>query len=175
MSIYDELRELVNDDRLAWVAPAPLPGAMLMRQLFVSMDICKILTGPWDSEEWSDRCTDLEADFDRYVTGQMIPVRMPPSKNVEAYLAQLEPAQENVWEIRSRDPEPQLRILGYFAGKDCFVALLWRNRGDLVTDDDWDKAKAECKSEWRKLFPVYDPPNLGATIHDYLSKKIYPV
>ena len=175
MSIYDELGARVNENRLAYVDPVPLPGSMRSRQLYVSISILSLLLGPWKDDDWSDRCSELELDFDRYVTGQYIAVRLPPSKDVEAFMAQLEPPEKNVWEIRSRDPEPQIRILGFFAGKDCFVGLLWRYRSQLNSNADWDAAMDECKAEWRKLFPVYDPPNLGASIHDYLSKNIYPV
>ena len=175
MSIYDELGARVNEDRLFFVEPPDLPGSILARKLYISPIIQGLLSGPWDSVEWQDRCIELEADFHRFVTGAMIAVRLPPSKSIEAYIAQLEPPQENVWEIRSREEEPQIRVFGQFAGKDCFVGLTWRFRFELNNDKEkWHIAMEECKSEWRKLFPAYDTL-IGVSINDYISKKFYPV
>lgn len=175
MSIYDELRVRVKEGRLFWVPPPELPGAMLRRQLYISSEIKRLVDGPWKDSEWEERCGYLESDLHRFVLGEMIPVRIPPSKSVDAYMAKLEPSNDETWEIRSRDPLPQLRLFGSFAGKDCFVALTWAYRWYLDNDlEKWNAALAGYKAEWRKLFIVYSPLP-GASIHDYISKKFYPV
>lgn len=175
MSIYDELGARVNEGRLILLPPPDIPGAMLMRRLFISNSIQALLDGPRESDEREARCGLLQADLDEFVTGAMIAMRMPPSKSIKAYLAQLEPDEFNAWEIRSVHPNPQLRLFGHFAGKDCFVALICKERQCLDTDAKWLAAIEECRAEWKKLFPVYDVPSLGAKIHDYISKKIYLV
>ncbi len=175
MSIYDELRARVNEGRLVLLPPPDIPGSMLMRQLYISNSIQSLLDGPWKNDEWEERCGLLQSDLDHFVTGDMIAGRMPPSKSIKAYLAQLDSTTDNVWEIRSVHPNPQLRLFGHFAGKDCFVALICKKRPCLDTEVKWRDAVEECKTAWRNLFPSYDVPILGGTIHDYVSKKIYPV
>ena len=177
MSIYVELGARVNEGRLFAVPPPDLPGSTMERQLFVSQRIQMLLEGPWVNQEWAERCWGLEADLHRYVLGEMIAVRLPPSKSVAAYLALLEqpaPPKDKVWELRSC-VDPQLRLFGQFAEKNRFVALTWEYRSYLGNDaDKWYAAMEECKAEWRKLFPAYDPL-LGEHVHDYVSKKFIVV
>ena len=173
MSIYDELRARVKAGDLFFVQPLDIEGAILARQLYVSPSINSLLEGPWESEDWSDRCAALQADLHMFVAGDMIAGRIPPSKNVEAYIALLEPPSHEVWEIRSSDALPQLRIFGRFAAMDCFVGLTWNYRSRLPADAKWSAAMETCKAEWRRLFTY--PPYQGADVHDFVSKKIYPV
>ncbi|MCY3879901.1 MAG: hypothetical protein OXF74_12075 [Rhodobacteraceae bacterium] len=73
------------------------------------------------------------ADFDSFVEGRIVSVSLidPHNKPTNVYLARLHPAEDEVWEIRSRAPKPGLRVFGRFSAKDCFVALRWRRRKDL--------------------------------------------
>ncbi len=106
--------------------------------------------------------------LDAFVTGQIVAVRLPPSKNVRAHLAMLSEAEEEVWEFRCRDPSPQVRIFGRFAEKDTFIALLSKYKTELANDDAYLAAKEDCKKEWRVWFPSY-PPHTGTHANDYVS------
>jgi hypothetical protein len=91
-------------------------------------------------------------------------------------MAQLDSVQDEVWEIRSRDPKPGIRVFGRFAETDLFVALTWWWRSDLKgpKSKQWRNAREGCKAEWQKLFPAY-PAKSGTQINDYISAKIYLV
>ena len=111
--------------------------------------------------------------MDAFSAGQVIGVRLPPSKTVKAQLALLEVAAEEIWEFRIRDTAPQLRVFGRFAEQDLFIALTHAGRDGLETDEDWRREKRRCTREWRRLFPSYNP-HTGQTADDYLSNSFSP-
>src|SRR4051812_25701620 len=108
MSIYAELGARVNEERLVLLPPPDLPGATLKRQLYLSNELQRLITEPWLLEDLKNGSAGVEAAFDKYVTGERIAVRLPPSKDVEADMALLEPPAERVWEIRSFLAYPQM-------------------------------------------------------------------
>lgn len=143
----------------------------MLRQLYVSLELQTLLDGPWVNDEWEERFGYMKADFHRFVTGEMIALRLPPSKDVEANIAKLEPPEKETWDIRCSAPPPQLRVFGRFAGLDVFVALTWKLRSWLDDDlDKWQGAIDECRREWGKLFASF--PHSGETEHDYITKKV---
>lgn len=166
MSIYDELLFWVKEREL-FEFQSQMPGTLPLRRMFVSKDLN---AAPWHQERYGL----LRADLDRFTEGAMISIRLPPSKDVQAYLAFLEPVSDRVWEIRSTKPEPQLRVFGHFATTDTFVALMWNERTKLVDQEDWSFAIKECQAEWRRLFPAYEPL-AGTNVYDYVSRKFFLV
>jgi len=170
MSIYDELIYRVNEGRLFRLLPE-LPRIGLVRQTFISQEIRNLCEGPWHSAAWEARCGSLRADLDRFIGGDVIPVAAKPYRGKTSYLKRLDPDSDEVWEIRSRDPKPGIRVFGRFARKDVFVALTWEEREPLLGPGsrEWRDARVACKTEWTKLFPAYEPISSGANFHDYLS------
>lgn len=141
----------------------PSEGASV-RSMYLSEEVNSLVTGPWPSEEWEERCGYLRADLDRFVQGALIPVAERPfSGGKHSYMRQLFRWREEVWEIRSRDPRPGLRILGRFADTDIFIALSYWHRADLGGPEDrkWRDAIVDCKTKWRNLFPTYEPKSSG--------------
>ncbi len=69
-------------------------------------------------------------------------------------MAQLEPWSDEIWEIRSIDPKPSIRVFGSFAGQDVFVGLTWSFRKDLngYGGPKWQSAIAAYKREWKSFF-----------------------
>jgi hypothetical protein len=151
-------------------------GSPIVRLILVSDEIDELISGPWEEIEWEERCGGLRADFDRFIEGRLITVAARPYHARTAYIAQLDQPRDEVWEIRSRDPEPSLRVFGRFAETDLFVALTWSKRADLKGPDsrEWRDAIEGCKAEWRKLFPTY-PPKIGNNINDYISSNTFLV
>jgi hypothetical protein len=174
MSIYDAITQQVNAGALSLLYPA-MPGTLVKRKMYISAEIRGLLDGPWSDTKWEERCGQLRADLDRFIEGIVLTVAEEPYKGKTSYIKRLDPARDEVWEIRSRDPQPSLRIFGRFADKDLFVALSWANRADLggPMSREWRDAKETCNAEWRKLFPAYAPKS-GASLYDYLSN-IVPV
>jgi hypothetical protein len=175
MSIRVEIGNRISEERLFLLSPA-MPGSHIVRPMFVSLEIKDLVLGPWDDAEWEERCGQLRADLDRYIECRRITVAARPYHARTAYMAQLDELRDEAWEIRSRDPEPSLRVFGRFADTDWFVALTWWKRADLKGPDsrEWRDAIEGCKAEWRRLFPTY-PPKTGANVNDYISTNVFLV
>lgn len=148
-----------------------LPGSPALRTIFVSPDLNKLILGPWDNERIEIRANRLRANFDMFISGMRISVgRLPYKKKKYAYMSPIDPPADGVWQIRSRDPKPGIRVFGSFSEKDVFVALNWDFREDLGGPEsrEWRDARERCKAEWRKLFHPYNPYT-GDTPHDLIS------
>lgn len=167
MSIYDELLARVNETppRLFELQPQ-MPGSLAVRRMFLSEELFLRTRAPWEDESFGYLLSVLE----KFVEGRMISLRFPPSKNVEANLALLDPPEERIWEIRSRESDPQLRVFGGFAKTNTFVALTWDQRPRLDSEEAWKFAIKDCQAKWRRLFPAY-PPHIGTHPNDYVSAK----
>lgn len=126
------------------------------------------MKGPWSSRELERRFARAIPALDSFTEGLLWSVRIPPSTSVMAQIALLKDADEEVWELRIRDPKPGLRLFGRFSERDCFIALTWAERENLETDDDWLREKERCKREWRKFFPSFKP-HTGSQADDYVS------
>lgn len=170
MSIYGELLNRVNERRLTRLMPLFPRVGLPTRQIFVSNEIEELIEGPWHSPEWEERCNWLRGDLDRFTEGGLLAIASAPYKGKTSYLKRLDPADREVWSIRSRDPEPGIRMLGCFAKKDVFVALTWRERAPLLGPNSrgWRDAAVSARTEWNNLFPAYGPLS-GGDFHDYIS------
>ncbi len=100
-------------------------------------------------------------------------------------MGRLNRPKDEVWDIRSIAPRPGIRIFGRFAERDVFVGLFWSPRSveipfsqrlPLGEKDsvEWKNAILECKSEWKKLFPSYQPVH-GDEIHKYIETNFISV
>lgn len=161
MSISFEIANRVSEDRLYQLIPI-MPGVAgtVPRTMYVSREINRLLAGPFDSPDLENRCFSLRADLERFVHGGMIPVaERPMSGGRNSYMRQLFRWRNEVWEIRSRGPQPGIRVLGRFADTDIFIALSWRFRTELGGPGDrrWRDAIVDCKTQWTHLFPAYQP------------------
>ena len=186
MSIYDFIGLWVDEGRLF---DLPLPAELripVVRRIVIAKPIVELINGPWETEEWAERCGLLHGDLVKFVSGARLQVASKPYHGKTSYLLRLDPEPEEVWEIRCRDPE-QIRVFGRFVRKDYFVALLWEFRADLkephkitklrrpLTPDDfpdvWRAVRVQCKTEWNNLFPSCEPLS-GVYPDDYLSNAV---
>lgn len=155
-----------------------MPGAAVKRVLIASEEVNRLITGPWEDEKEELRSGRLWADFDRYVEGRLISLSLdnPYRKSKSTYAARLDPVREDVWEIRSRDPKPGIRVFGRFADVDVFVALTWDYRENLggPYSKEFDRERERCKAEWRKLFNTY-PTIFGSAVDEYISENAFLV
>ena len=133
-----------------------------------------MVEGPWSDDKAARRGGRLRADLEMFVDGSVVSIADDPYKKPKAaYMARVDPPRDEVFDIRSRDPKPGVRVLGCFADKDIFVALAWDFRENLggPASREWRDFIERSKAEWRKLFNPY-PPHKGATLHDYASNII---
>jgi hypothetical protein len=174
MSIRDEINRCLSESSLflhRLVVPTEVK-----RTMFLSREIKELLEGPWEDRQIQYRSGPLRDDLDRFVAGRPIGVAPSPYQARTAYIAQLDAPRDEVWEIRSRDPKPAIRVFGRFAEKDTFVSLIWSYRAPLggPGSREWRDAVEICKTEWRKLFLTW-PPHSGEDINGYLSQPFFLV
>jgi hypothetical protein len=173
MLLEEEVNNLCQAGRLVLHRPA-IPGLRQRRKLHLVKSLHATLTvGPWLNVNDATRWGELRYWCDRFVDGGRIYVReRPRAKKSTADMAQLEPWTDEIWEIRSIDPKPSIRVFGSFVGKDAFVGLTWGFRKDLngYGGPKWLRAIHAYKSEWRNFFDC--APISGDYPNDYLSEAI---
>ncbi len=159
MSLILEVKDWCNRGRLTLLQPAS--GDPMVRIICLSENLASQVFGPWLDMNEAVRWTSLRADLDSFVEGRkVIAVAGHPFKGgKKSDFKRLYKARDEVWEFRSRNPRPGIRIFGRFAAKDIFVAFGWAERPDLGGPQSraWRDAMVRCKTDWRNLFPAYDP------------------
>jgi hypothetical protein len=173
MSISGEINTLCIEGYLHRLVPA-LPGSSVRRALYVSREINDLLSGPWTAPDQEYRWGRARADLEVFVEDQRIVVPRDSRRARSAYMGQLQPPSDEVWDIRCRDPKPGIRILGRFAERDVFIALVWKERLQLrdFGSREWRDAILECKTNWQHLFHAYQPMT-GNYPHEYISDAVF--
>jgi len=183
MSIHDEIRFRIGEGRLHQMMPT-LESDPVVRKLFISNEIRDLIDGPWLDLAWERRCGKLRENLEAFIRGDVISLCLEGFIARTAYMGRLDRPADEVWDIRSRDPRPSLRIFGRFADKDIFIAFFWSPRGVTIPYSQrpplgdkhsrrWKSAKRETKAEWRKLFPTYEP--IHGDSHDAYASDSFPV
>lgn len=168
--------KIASGELLPWVPQ--IAGDPCERTLLIS----EAINDEFDEDTWQDlslgyRYAQLGADFDRYVTGDTIPVGMAPyDKGDNAFMARVSPADYGIWTIRSVAPKPAIRVFGAFCEQDVFVALNTRLRANLGGPEsrEWAQAREAAIALWETLFPG-ESRLLGDNIYDFFSEKTVAV
>lgn len=153
--------------------------------MFVSKEVNGLLQGPWPNKAAAQRCNELRADLESIVSGDEIGICVRPFEAKSAKMGLLDPVSHGVWDIRSQDPRPGIRILGLFAKTDTFLGLIpasrsvstnFIQRGPLGDrgSQEWLDIIAETKALWRRLMPMWAPVT-GDNPSDYFSEKYNPI
>ena len=181
MSIRDEINRRIEEGQLFRLLPM-ITGESHARTILMSTEINAMVNGPWADDVSGFRCARLRADLENFVSGAPITVCWNPHEARAVHqMARLDPIADGVWDYRSVDPSPGLRIFCRFAEKDVLVALTCRPRSKPVSwierlplmDDSraWKRAIRECRHEWTRLFGAYQSLN-GEDLNEYLSNPI---
>jgi hypothetical protein len=157
----------LNNGELS-LLPLIYPSPNSPRHIYLTKPVKAALDGPWADEKTETRMAQAQALLEAFSAGNIITIRLPPSKKVNAMLALLEDANEQVWEFRSRLPRPGIRIFGRFAERDTFVATNYALKENSTTDDEYKHHKEICKHEWNRLF-INIPPLVGKEANEYIS------
>jgi hypothetical protein len=172
MTIRDELDVLCGKEVLFRLSPQ-FRIERERRALYVSTEIHKLIFGPkWTSPVQEFRWQSVRADLDWFIQARVILVPLDSQRGGNSHMAQLKPPHNEVWDIRCRDPQPGIRVLGSFAEKDVFVALTWEMRNPLgrFGSKRWEEAILRCKAEWQRL--LYAQPMRGNYPDDYITNAI---
>ena len=140
-----------------------------VRPIYMTREVHDRVFGP-EAEE-AARMGFLEADLVRFINGDRITVARGQEESCN--LKPLTPVTGEVWEIRSRDPKPSLRVFGRFAAQDVFIAtnLEYRKFLGRIRSRNWAIEIGRCKAIWRRLFPFLDPHS-GDHLIDYISSNV---
>ena len=170
MSINYEIRRWTRESpaRLFFLPPL-IGGAAVRRELFVSEEIQRAVQPPWEPSEQGARYARMRGYLDTWTEGRLISIADHPYRKPKpTFMARIDPAPDEVFDIRCIDPNPGIRVMGCFADRDLFIALTMADRDALATRHDWRNEREACKAAWRRLFPSY-PPYTGATLNEYVS------
>ncbi len=121
----------------------------------------------------------LWQDLDNFSLGELITVGYGPEAT--CMMKNLDPRTDEVWEIRSKDPKPQIRIFGRFCAQDVFVATHATYRDHLgnpweskFEGNHWPQEILRCRQIWEQLCQGAAPHN-GRSINDYISANVVEV
>lgn len=142
------------------------------RELYVADALFREIT---EGEPDSHRMGVLSRDFDHFCNGGLITVGH--GRETTCRMKPLEPEPNEVWEMRSRDPEPQVRVFGRFCFQDEFVATNAEFRCALGhpskskwDGNNWPAEITRCQRFWDQLLPSQQPHS-GGQLRDYLSSR----
>jgi hypothetical protein len=176
MSIRDEIRLGTKErpPRLFFLPPL-IGGAVVVRELFVSEEIYRVANPPAAQTDFGSRYARMRSYLDAWTEGRLISITDHPYRKPKpTYMARIDPAPDEVFDIRCIDPHPGIRVMGCFADRDLFIALTYAGREALRTRQDWRNEREACKAAWRRLFPTYKPYT-GANLNEYVSTNFYIV
>jgi hypothetical protein len=179
MSIRELLKKRVQDGELVRLGFS-MPGPPERRTVLMSPEISALISGPWKDVAMRDRCYRLRADLENVLAGfPLTYCDIPREAKDKHQISRLDPVEDNIFDIRSTDPAPGLRIIFHLAERDVLVLhtcsprsvhVSWLDRVPLINEKLWRRAISESKTRWSILFPGCDPP--GGSIHEYLSNAI---
>ena len=132
--------------------------------MLVTEPIWQLLTGVTEHEITETRYGSLRADLEAFVVERDL---------YPKYLFWLTPRPNLIWEIRSVEEVPSLRVLGRFADFDTFIALTIEERSELEgwMSLAWKRAQRTCAQRWLTLFQAYQP-HVGGCADDFFSGAI---
>jgi len=144
-------------------------GDTSRRALLLSEEVFAALTAERADPDDKYRFGVLRADLEHFVTSERIDGK---------YLFHLYPSRDAVWEIRSVREEPSIRVLGFLAAYDVFVAMTHVRREDLGgwQSREWKQIKRRAGAQWRAMFEPYKPrsgTNPADHVSGVLSGKFY--
>ena len=181
MSIDARIKQLLDDERL-YLVQSVFDSDEAARTILISPEVHRLIEGPWPTPAWETRGNKLRADLESFASGAEISVCVTPFEAREEDLALLDPPDDGVWDWRSREPAPGLRLLGHFIRRDTFVLLIpamrsvasippdFVPRGPLENQGSiaWRHAIRDTRAAFRSLFLPFQPIP-GDNLQDVLS------
>ena len=175
MSIDESLLKAVGKGDLAFL-PLDLSDP-IERVMLISKEVKHLLDGTQVAQ--AARAKSLLADLQSFVKGEALSMCFRPYEHGEAYFGRLDPVGSCVWDVRSRKPNPGIRVLGMFAEVDTFVAFNWWPRSKKVSwsgkeplgdknSINWRIAMHDCDTQWHATLPG-EVPIAGLEVNRYVS------
>ncbi len=162
-------RVATHEGKQLFHLPLYLPCEDTMREVFVSDEVHEVATPPWPENYEGLRRSGFRGELDAFTQGDEFSVAEDPFiKPGFAMLARVHPVSDEIWDIRSTDPNPGIRSLGAFGGKNLFLALTWDYRENFDIPGHWKAEIGRCKAKWNELFGPISRFK-GASLDEYIS------
>ena len=162
MSTRAVLERLVENNLVVHVPPQ-MVGTTSRRHFFLVLNISQRLEAAlYGKSGYDKRLAMLLQDIDTFTAGQIVSFgNHPYAKDKSAFIARTSPEEFGIFDIRSNNPSPALRLFGAFAEVDTFVGLTIRVRKELggKAEPKFDDAVTEAALLWNRLFPDNKPFN----------------
>ena len=143
MSINDQIIINLACGRLKQIRPK-LPRDRELRKLYLYHELYQEIRRDREDEFEDEKYAALEAELETFIISPTLDSN---------YLRHLRPKREGIWAIRSRNPEPQIRVFSMFAERNCLISFNMADRPDLDDDDAvWNYEMNRAKHLWRSLF-----------------------
>ena len=180
---YKSFRELCRThvaSRRLFTLEFRLPGPAMERTLLLSPEVASLVFGPWPESPAGERCASLRATLEGFIAGNAISVCWPPFVGRSYHqVGRLSPVELGVWDIRSVEPKPGLRVMFCLGERDVAVALVcsprsvvvdWLDRSPLGPRHSraWRDIIRETREFWDELFPTHRPL-IGETLDECIS------
>jgi hypothetical protein len=182
MSIHEKCKAHLASKRL-FKLEFRYRGPAEKRVVLMAPEVAKLVFPPWPDTAMGERCARLRGDLENFLGDNPVTVCWTPFRGRPYHqLGRLDPVEHGVWEIRSVDPDPAIRVLFCLAERDFMVALScsplsvtvhWLERPPLGPRQsaEWKRAIRECRSQWGELFPG-NAPFCGGTLDECISDAI---
>jgi hypothetical protein len=169
MSIRELWTKRVRDCELFKLGFMIPGGGPERRTVLLSPEMNKLVCGPWENSDTGARFARLRAELENILAGERLVVCWTPGKGRHNHqIGRLDPPEDNIFDIRSLDPSPGLRVIFHFAEKDvlfthsCYPrsrSVSWFDSMPLLDrrSKHWSRAIKDSKQNWSMLFPKYDP------------------
>jgi len=167
MSIASIIVALEGQGRLARYVPSRTKRRP-RRRLFMTAGFEKKLNDPNSAVNLLVGRGAIEAALTAWTLGDYLPDN---GNGGAGFIKRLEPPPPEIWEIRVTHPAPQARIFGRFAEPDTLIVTdmctreLLKKKGSRA----WQKACADCATEWASLFRA-NGPHQGTIVSDYITE-----
>jgi hypothetical protein len=175
MSIRDEINRHVANRALFHLLPL-LEGSRVARTMFISAEVMEVADPFVFADDWDGRRLQMVRPMlDTFINGRLIGIATKPhNKDGSAFLARVDPVQDEVWDIRVIDPVPGVRVFGRFSEFNTFVALNWNLRENLKREEHWAEQIQDCIQQWQKLFPAHSAHS-SSKVSDYVQEPFIAV
>lgn len=166
MSIADQVTRCCDSGTL--VEFRPIAPISTLRPVYLVPEVCARIVGPWTTAEERSFMPQVQADLENFIEGGWINAtfRMRPN----AYCKRLQDGSKSVWELRTIDPAPGVRIFGMFAMKDVFIGTGMLLRSEL-NDCSFKEEIRNTKAKWRNILHTYAPV-VSENINDYITENV---
>ena len=170
------LKELIVNGKLLAVPPLA-PGGRHPRVILATQELMVDLMATGAQTD-PRIVAGLRADLDTFIRGDPITVGGPRHKHADfkplaRTKLEIGFSSHEVWEFRSVDPVPAVRVFGRFARRNVFVATHWHYREPLGDFGSlaWRREIRRCKHAWNNILGTRSPLH-GGHVHDYISDPV---